>query len=86
MLSKIDALWSNIVPIPVLEEEKLNPSWAERFIDHYLMHSSKTNAVVIILSILNTPGLIWRTRFFIETAFPGPIYLKHYFGLAPGRF
>jgi hypothetical protein len=35
--------------------------------------------MIIILSCLNTPGLIWRLRFIPETSFPGPTYLGIFF-------
>ena len=75
-----------IIPANIHEViEKLKPSWGERMVDWCLTHSTRKDAIIIILSCLNTPGLIWRLRFILETAFPGPMYLKHYFGPAPGN-
>ena len=86
MISKIEILWPKIIPANIHEViEKLKPSWGERMVDWCLTHSTRKDAIIIILSCLNTPGLIWRLRFILETAFPGPMYLKHYFGPAPGN-
>lgn len=86
MISDIGNLCPGIIPTYVEEVlAKLKPSWGERFIDWCFTHSTRNEAMIIILSCLNTPGLLWRLRFFLETAFLGPVYLKHYFGPAPGN-
>jgi hypothetical protein len=87
MFTKISNLWPGIIKADVYEDmTKLKPSWGERIIDRCLANSTRKEAMIIILSCLNTPGLIWRLRFTLETAFPGPTYLRHYFGPAPGNF
>ena len=86
MLTDIDRLWPGIIPANAHEAaQQLKPSWGERFIDWCLTNSTRKEAIIIILSCLNTPGLFWRLRFFLETAFPGSAYLRHYFGPAPGN-
>lgn len=86
MITTFNRLWPGIIPLDVIEHlERLRPSPGERFINWCLSHSTRSEAVIIILSCLNTPGLIWKLRFTLETAFPGPTYLNHYFGPAPGN-
>ena len=62
----------------------LKASLSERLVDWGLSRSPNKEAANILLSCWNTPGLLWRARFFLETAFPGSAYLRHYFGAAPG--
>jgi hypothetical protein len=87
MISTIEYHFSGIIASDVVEDvAKVKPSPGERFIDWCLNHGTNTETVSIILSCFNTPGLLWRFRFFLETAFPSPSYLNHYFGPAPSDF
>jgi hypothetical protein len=89
MINDLGKLWPGIIPHEVqdlLMKEK--PSWIERSIFWSLMniHNNKEKeAINILLSYLHTPGQFWRLRYILETAFPGPTYLNHYFGPAPGN-
>ncbi|HSQ16081.1 MAG TPA: nucleotidyltransferase family protein, partial [Anaerolineales bacterium] len=84
-LTDLDALWPGVIPPPVMGRlPGLKASLSERLIDWGLSRSTNKEAANILLSCWNTPGLLWRARFFLETAFPGPAYLRYYFGKAPG--
>jgi predicted nucleotidyltransferase len=86
MLTEIRSIWPGVIPVGVVEDvRKLKSSWGERLIDWGLSKSTNKEAASILLSVLNTRGLWWRLRFFLETAFPGETYLRHYFGPAPGN-
>jgi hypothetical protein len=85
MLSELDALWPGILPSSGMEHlPGLRPSLGERLVDWRLTRSANHEAANILLSVGNTPGIFWRLRFFLETAFPGSAYLRYYFGQAPG--
>ena len=85
-LMHLDALWPGVIPPSVMGRlPGLKSSLSERLVDWGLSRSTNKEAANILLSCWNTPGLLWRTRFFLETAFPGPAYLRHYFGIAPGN-
>jgi hypothetical protein len=87
MISRLEKLWPGIIPGDVIADlDRLKASGGEKIIDWCLIHSTRKEAMIIILSCLNTPGLLWRLRFSLETSFPGPTYLNQYFGPAPGNF
>jgi hypothetical protein len=86
MLRKIEKMWPGVLPIGVLPAvEQLRPGWRERWTDWGLREIKNFEARSILLTVLNTPGLGWRLRFILETAFPSPDYLRHYFGSAAGK-
>ena len=86
MLAKVEELWPGVVPGEVLRAaEKLRSGWREGWIDWGLRKVRNKEAVSILLAVWNTPGAGWRLRFFLETAFPGEDYLRHYFGPAAGK-
>jgi hypothetical protein len=86
MLVEIEKNWSGVVPLQLLQEvQKLRGGWRERWIDWGLRKARNKEAASILLAVWNTPGVGWRLRFLMETAFPGERYLRHYFGEAPGK-
>jgi hypothetical protein len=86
IFTEVGKLWPGIIPSNVNDDlANLRTSWEERMIDWCLTRSTRKEAMIIILSCLNIPGLIWRLRFILEIVFPGPTYLRHYFGPAPGN-
>jgi len=86
MLRVIEDSWPGVLPQGVLQQaEALGTGCKERLIDWGLRRAGNTLAASILLAVLNTPGLGWRLRFFLETAFPSQDYLQHYFGPLPGK-
>lgn len=86
MLAEIETTWPGILPVGLRQQaQQLRPGWMERLVDWGLRKAGNTLAAGILLAVLNTPGLWWRLRFFLETAFPSQGYLQHYFGPAPAK-
>ncbi len=86
MLAEVERIWPGVVPEGVQQQAgQQRAGWKECLIDWGLLKAGNTMAASILLAVLNTPGLGWRLRFFLETAFPSEAYLRHYFGPAPGK-
>jgi len=51
-----------------------------------LVSGRNNETAVGVLSWFTTPGFFLRLRYILESLFPGPTYLKEYFGPAPWGF
>jgi hypothetical protein len=83
VLAHIAALWPDLIPVQAPEAiANLQPTLTERYMHDWA--AAKTAAGAQLLDGLSLPGLGNRVRCFIETAFPGPTFKWHHYGIAPG--
>lgn len=86
VLAEVEQIWPGVTPAELLPAaQRLRIGWRERLTDWGLRKVRNKEAASILLAVWNTPGMGWRLRFFLETAFPSLEYLRHYFGTAAGE-
>jgi hypothetical protein len=85
VLFHIESLWPGIAPAQALEElSVLQPTLAERTAHRWVVEKKDNPVIRAALAWLTMPGLGRRWRFLLETAFPGPAYMRRRYGPAPG--
>jgi hypothetical protein len=85
VLAHIETLWPGLIPLQVRETiSRLQPTLAERWFHHWVVEKKDNPTIRAVLDWLTMPGLGHRWRFLLETAFPGPAYMRRRYGPAPG--
>jgi hypothetical protein len=84
VLRLVEGLWPGVVPPEKwVQISALQASRAERWF-HGLQSGHHGNSTLrVLLDWLMMPGATRRTRYLLETAFPGPIFLQGRYGSAP---
>ena len=83
VLARLEALWPDLIPVQAPEAiASLQATLTERYMHDWA--SAKKAAGAQLLDGLSLPGLGNRVRYFLETAFPGPSFMRHHYGTAPG--
>lgn len=81
VLSRLDELWSGIVPCRALKEIlALRATRSEQIVHRLVIEHQENRTVRVLLNWLTLPGLAQRGQFILETAVPRPAHLQERYG------